>query len=88
MDDVVQALKLAAERGQGPINVGTGKSHPFNEVLDFLSSRTGIDVRKRVDFVPIPKDYLLRQVADTTKAEKDLGFKAEIDLETGLRTLI
>ena len=88
MNDVVEALKLAMRKGSGPINVGTGKSHSLKEVITRISAMTGQDVTKKVDFIPVPKNYLLKQVADTTKAERELGFKAGTDLDAGLRRLI
>jgi len=40
-------------------------------------------------YVPNPiKNYVYRTQADTTKAEKILGFKAKTDLETGVKTTI
>ena len=88
VDDVVGALLLAASRGSGTINIGTGRSHSFNQVLDLLSRLTGVDVRGRVDFVPMPENYLERQTADTRRAESLLGFKAKKDLQTGLKGML
>ena len=88
VDDVVAALKLAMKNGSGPMNVGTGKSHSLKEVMARISAMTGQDVSKKVDFIPIPKNYLLKQVADTMKAENELGFKATIDIDAGIRSLL
>ena len=88
VDDIVEALKLAMRNGSGPTNVGTGKSYSFKEVMAKITAMTGEDVSKKVDFIPIPKNYLLKQVADTTKAEKELGFRARIDIDTGIRSLL
>ena len=88
VDDVVQALLLAANRGSGAINVGTGRSHSFNQILDLLSRWTEVDVRGRVDFVPMPENYLARQRADTKRAESLLGFRAKKDLQTGLKEML
>jgi len=88
VDDVAKALKLTMRKGSGPINVGTGKSYSFKEVMGKISAMTGKDVSKKVDFIPIPKNYLLKQVADTTKAEREIGFKATIDLDAGIRSLL
>ena len=88
VDDVVEALLLAAKQGSGAINVGTGNSYSFNHVLDLLSRWAGVDVRDRVDFVPMPENYLVRQIADTRRAESLLGFKAKKDLQTGLKEML
>ena len=53
VDDVVEALKLAMRNGSGPINVGTGKSYSFKEVMARISAMTGEDASEKVDFVPI-----------------------------------
>lgn len=88
VNDVVRAIQEAMKRGSGMINVGTGTSHSFNEAMDKISTMTNEDVRKKVDFVHIPDNYLLKQVADTRKAEQELGFKAKVDLAAGLETLL
>ena len=85
---MVASLKLAMKNGSGPINVGTGKSYSYKEVMAKISAMTGEDVSKKVDFIPVPKNYLLKQIADTTKAERELGFKAKISIGTGIRSLL
>ena len=49
---------------------------------------TGQYVSKKVHFIPIPKNYLLKQIADTRKAQKELGFRAKIDIDAGIRSLL
>ncbi len=88
VDDVVDAILLAAKKGSGAINVGTGESRSFNQVLDMLSDWTGKNVRKEVDFIPMPMNYLIKQVADTTKAKAVLGFRAKSDFKASLRKML
>ena len=39
-------------------------------------------------YIEMPvKNYVMETLADTNKASKKLGFRAKIDLDTGLRTL-
>jgi len=85
--DVVKANILAMEKkgiGGEVFNVGTGKETTFNEVVKLINQVLGTNIQPK--YVPNPiKNYVYRTGADTTKAEKILGFKAETDLLTGIR---
>jgi UDP-glucose 4-epimerase len=68
-------------------NVGRGKSYSLNEVIAMVSRI--LDVELRVKYVENPiKNYVWHTLADTTKAEERLGFKAKVDLEEGIRKII
>jgi len=68
-------------------NVGRGKSYSLNEVIAMVSRI--LDVEVRVKYVENPiKNYVWHTLADTTKAEERLGFKAKVDLEEGIRKII
>lgn len=95
VDDVVRALKLASsvledgnEVGSEVVNVGTGASHSFNEIIDKLSSWTGKDVRKDIDFVPMPPNYMTKQKADISKARRLLKFESSKSIDDGLKSLL
>jgi len=87
--DVVEAFMLAAEKefDYEIFNVGTGVAHSFNEVVDLINRLLGKDVKPVYKPNPI-KNYVYHTLADTTKAEKILGFKAKVSLEEGIRKLI
>ncbi len=86
--DVVRAFLLAWERGEGceVYNVGTGKETSFNELAELIR-RLGLDLKLEYRENPI-KNYVYRTLADTRKAERDLGFRYEVELEEGLREII
>jgi len=87
--DVVDALLLAWKKDFECeiFNVGTGVAHSFNEVVDLLNELLGKNIKPIYRPNPI-KNYVYHTLADTTKAEKLLGFKAKISLEEGLRSLL
>jgi len=87
--DVVEALVLAWKKDFECeiFNVGTGIAHSFNDVIDLLNRLLGKNVRPVHKPNPI-KNYVQDTLADTTKAENLLGFKAKVTLEEGLRDLI
>jgi UDP-glucose 4-epimerase len=59
----------------------------LNEVIAMVSRI--LDVEIRVKYVENPiKNYVWHTLADTTKAEERLGFKAKVDLEEGIRKII
>jgi len=68
-------------------NVGRGKSYSLNEVISMVSKI--LDVEVKVKYIENPiKNYVWHTLADTTKAEERLGFKAKVDLEEGIRKII
>ena len=87
--DVVDALLLAWKKDFECeiFNVGTGVAHSFNEIVDILNSILGKNIRPMYKPNPI-KNYVYHTLADTTKAERILGFKAKISLEEGIQSLI
>ena len=87
--DVVDALLLAWKKDFECeiFNVGTGVAHSFNEIVEILNRILGKNIQPIYKPNPI-KNYVYHTLADTTKAEKLLGFKARISLEEGIRSLI
>ena len=87
--DVVNALLLAWKKDFECeiFNVGTGVAYNFNEVVDLLNKILRKNIKPIYKPNPI-KNYVYHTLADTTKAERMLGFKAKISLEEGLRSLL
>jgi len=86
--DVVDALTLAWKKDFECeiFNVGTGVAHSFNEVVELINKI--LEKKIKPIYKPNPiKNYVYHTLADTTKAEKMLGFKAKISLEEGLTSL-
>lgn len=87
--DVVEALILAMKKDFKCeiFNVGTGIAYTFNEVVNLLNRLLGKNIKPVYQPNPI-KNYVYHTLADTSKAEKVLGFKAKIKLEEGISKLI
>lgn len=68
-------------------NVGTGVQTTLNELCHLLLQITGSRLKPEYHEARKVNNVQARRAA-TEKAEKLLGFKAQVDLETGLRSLI
>jgi UDP-glucose 4-epimerase len=82
--DAVRAnlLAMTAPFRAEPVNVGGGRRVTLNEVLDLIGRITG----RRVHIVRAPSQPgdARHTGADGARAEALLGYKPEVDLETGL----
>jgi len=88
VDDVVRCCMLAMEKkANGVYNVGTGKACSFNDVVSALNAALGTSIKPTYVENPI-SNYIRHTLADTVKAEKELGFKARYSLEDGLKELL
>jgi UDP-glucose 4-epimerase len=87
--DVVNALILAMQKDfeYEIFNVGTGVAHSFNQVVDLLNKALKTNIKAVYETNPI-KNYVYQTLANTTKAEKILKFKAKKNLEQGIKDLI
>jgi UDP-glucose 4-epimerase len=86
IEDVVEANLLAMNAGlKGEvINVGTGASISFNEVVGLLNIELGTNIKPT--YVPNPiKNYVKYTQADTKKAQRLLNFRAKIPVNEGIR---
>lgn len=89
VDDIVRAnlLALGTESVGEVFNVGTGRETSINALVRKLSELLARSVEPV--YVPNPiRNYVFRTLADTTKAEKLLGFKAAISFEEGVAHLV
>lgn len=85
--DVVDALlKASTSKGFEVYNVGSGVNYSLNELVDKINKLLGSSISAKYIEMPV-KNYVMETLADTTKASRKLGFKAKIDLDSGLRTL-
>lgn len=86
--DVVKALRLAMGSDyHGILNVGTGKAFSFNDVINLLNKCLGAEIEPKYIDNPI-KNYVGHTLADRSRTEKVLGFKASYSLEEGLEDLL
>ncbi len=88
VSDVVEANILSMKyEGFGVFNVGAGKSTTLNEVIKKLNEKLGTNIEPEYQENKI-KNYVMYTQADTTKAEKELGFTAKVSLDEGIERLI
>ena len=86
IDDAVNATCLAGTMpavDTGVVNVGSGMAATIENVISLLAK--AVDRRVEVIHEPARPADIRDSVADTRLAESALGFRAEVDLETGLR---
>jgi UDP-glucose 4-epimerase len=89
IDDVARSNILALQSGvtDDVFNVASGTETSLNQLADGLLKVMGSNLRS--EYGPERKvNPVSRRFADTTKAERVLGFKAEVGLEEGLRRLV
>lgn len=86
--DVVKACKLMIDTDfeYEIYNVGTGKSHSFNDVVDILNDRLDTNVKPMHVEMPI-KNYVSHTLADIYKI-KHLGYSPDYTLIDGIDQLI
>jgi GDP-L-fucose synthase len=86
--DAAEALALAAERYDGPepVNVGTGEEISIRELAALVAELTGFAGGLRWD-TSRPNGQPRRRL-DTSRAERELGFRARTPLREGLERTI
>jgi UDP-glucose 4-epimerase len=81
--DVVTATLAAAGHDGGVFNVGTGRETSVVELYDAIRRVAASD--QDAESAPARLGELQRSALDPALAEKELGFRAELDLDEGLR---
>lgn len=87
--DVVRAILLAASEGPGtgiPCNVASGTGTSLLTLLEAIRGATGILVEPT--FGPPRVGDIPHSVADTQRASEQLGFRAEVPLDEGIRRTV
>jgi UDP-glucose 4-epimerase len=82
VSDVVDAFILAmnSKIDYGLFNIGTGVNYTLNKIAKMIGTR--------IKYVPVPfTGYVDETLANPELAQSQLGFKAQISLEKGLRTM-
>ncbi len=84
--DAVDATIKAINAKSGVYNVGTGIATSFNELVKILNDVFNAKLKIEYFDMPYdPKTYQSNTQADTTNAEKYLGFKAKWELKKGIK---
>jgi GDP-L-fucose synthase len=86
IDDMTRAMLTAMERldRYDVFNIGMGKGYSVKEILQLALKIDGY-AAAQVVFAPDKPTTIPKRLVDISKAEKQLGFRPEIDLEEGLR---
>ncbi len=83
VSDVVKANLAAVNRGDGrTYNIGTGQQVSIARIYELLREITGFD--QEPDYRPRRTGEVLNIALDSTRAEKELKWTAEVSLEEGL----
>jgi UDP-glucose 4-epimerase len=86
IEDVLEAtLKAAQINYAGIVNVGSGESHSFNEIVDITNKFLGKRVKPH--YVDKPIKYLERTLANREKQDQVLGLKPRT-AEAGMTALL
>ena len=88
VEDAAEGIVLAAERynGNEPVNIGAGFEISIKELVDIIVKLTGFDGRVVWDITK--PDGQPRRCLDTSRAEREFGFKAKYKFEEGLKRTI
>jgi len=88
VEDCAEAIFLAAERYDkpAPLNIGSGKEIKIKDLVLLLADLT--DFKGEIVWDKSKPDGQPRRRIDTTKAEKEFGFKAKTDIATGLKKTV
>jgi nucleoside-diphosphate-sugar epimerase len=88
VDDVARAniLALKSDASDVFLNVGMGVQTTINELVERLLALTGSDVRP--EYLPQEQMFVTNRIGSTELAEELIGFRAEIELDRGLGSVI
>jgi UDP-glucose 4-epimerase len=82
-DVVAAALAAADSEATGPLNVGTGRETTVLELVEALGGLDGAGFEPQ--FAPPRTGEVQRIALDAGRAERELGWRPQIDLSEGLR---
>jgi GDP-L-fucose synthase len=87
-DDCAEGILLAAEKYDkaDPVNLGSGREISIKSLVSLITGLTGFD--GEVVWDATKPDGQPRRCLDTSRAEKEFGFKSRIDFKTGIRQTI
>jgi GDP-L-fucose synthase len=88
VEDAAEAIILATERydKSDPINIGAGFEITIKDLVELIVKLTGF--KGKIVWDASKPDGQPRRMLDTSKAEREFGFKAKTSFEEGLRKTI
>ncbi len=87
IDDIVSGWLLAMEYQKDNFNIfnlGSGEKYSFSQVVSIINHVLGKNIKLEYEKNPLP-NLVFQNWANTEKAEKELGFKAQFSLEQGVK---
>jgi GDP-L-fucose synthase len=87
-EDAAEGILLATEHYNkpDPVNLGAGFEISIRDLAELIARLTGF--KGRIVWDSTKPDGQPRRMLDTSRAEKEFGFKAKVELEKGLRRTI
>ena len=88
VDDAAEGILLATEKynKSDPVNLGAGFEISIKDLVQLIAKLTGFKVK--IIYDTSRPDGQPRRMLDTSRAEKEFGFKAKTPFEEGLRKTI
>jgi len=86
IDDIVNACILAAEKGSGVFNIGSGVSISINDIAKLIIEL--INSKSRIIHEKERQGDIIHSLTSITKANRILGFAPKYDIRTGLKNTI
>lgn len=88
VEDAAEGILMATEKYNkpDPINLGAGFEISIKDLVELITKLTGF--KGKIFWDTTKPDGQPRRMLDTTKAEKEFGFKAKIGFEEGLKKTI
>jgi GDP-L-fucose synthase len=88
VEDAAEGILLAAERcnKSDPVNLGSGFEISIRELVETIARLTGFE--GRIVWDTTKPDGQPRRRLDTSKAEREFGFRAQVGFEEGLRRTV
>ena len=89
IDDFIDALVLAAEKidTYDPVNIGLGKGYSIKQLLEML-----MEIEKchdlKIEYDSRKPSTIFIRLIDVSKAERQLGWKAQTDIKEGMKKTI
>jgi len=86
VSDIVNGSIIAAQKGNGVYNLGTGKPISVNEMVSAIEGEIGKKITR--NYVDSPKGDVEKTHASITKAKNELGYEPQISLEEGIKKCV
>jgi GDP-L-fucose synthase len=88
VEDTAEAIALATEKynKSEPVNIGAGFEISIKNLVHMIAELTGF--KGKIKWDTSKPGGQPRRMLDTTKAEREFGYKAKADFNTGLRKTI